>query len=288
MYIVLTNYDIMKRLLCPIDFSEVSINALEFAVAIGEKENSDLTLLNIFSTKDFDNILGSEHVKGKYDKLLALAESKLKAISKEILRVSKKKGLLSCNYKLMPGKIVDVLTELANEAKCQLIVIGTTGHSAYERKYLGGKAESIIQHTHCSVLCVPENHSFHGIKKIIYATDYQEEDKLAIQQLAALAKVLKAEVEVLHVSHHDDIIDKVIYEEFKRELMRFVNYKKISFNRVVFKHVAEGLDEYMKEIDADLLVLLNKKLNFLKSLFHRSLTQHLSKFTDYPLMILKL
>ncbi len=205
----------MKRLLCPIDFSEVSLNALEFAVAIGEKENSNLTLLNVFTPKDFNNILASDHVNEEYNQLLDLAESKLKAISKEILKISKKKGLSSCDYKLKSGKIVDVVTEFANEGNWQLIVIGTTGHSAYERKYLGGKAEKIIQHTQCSVLCVPENHNFHGIKKIVYATDYQEEDKLAIQQLAALAKVLKAEVEVLHVSHHDDTIDKAIYEEFK-------------------------------------------------------------------------
>ena len=278
----------MKRLLCPIDFSEVSLNALEFAVVIGEKENSNLTLLNIFTPKDFNTILGSDHVKKEYDNLLKIAETKLQAISNEIWKISNKKGLKSCDYKLMPGKIVDVLSDLADEEKSDLIVIGTTGHSAYERKYLGGKAERIIQHTHCSVLCVPENHGFHGIKKIVYATDYQEEDKLAIQQLIDLAKVLKAEVEILHVSHHDDTIDKAIYEEFKGELMSFVNYDKISFNRVVFKHVAVGLNEYMNEKNADLLVLLNKKLNFLESLFHRSLTQHLDKFTDYPLMILKL
>jgi nucleotide-binding universal stress UspA family protein len=278
----------MKRLLCPIDFSEVSLNALEFAVVIGEKENRNLTLLNIFTPKDFNTILGSDHVKQEYDNLLKIAETKLQAISNEIWKISNKKGLKSCDYKLMPGKIVDVLSDLAKEDKSELIVIGTTGHSAYERKYLGGKAEKIIQHTHCSVLCVPENHGFHGIKKIVYATDYQEEDKLAIQQLIDLAKVLKAEVEILHVSHHDDTIDKAIYEEFKGELMSFVNYDKISFNRVVFKHVATGLNEYMKEKNADLLVLLNKKLNFLESLFHRSLTQHLDKFTDYPLMILKL
>ena len=70
--------------------------------------------------------------------------------------------------------------------------------------------------------------------------------------------------------------------------MHFVRGHEITFERVVFSHVADGLDEYMKQSSADLLVLLNKKLNFLESLFHRSLTLHLDKFTDYPLMILKL
>jgi nucleotide-binding universal stress UspA family protein len=278
----------MKRLLCPIDFSEVSLNALEFAVNIGEKENSNLTLLNIFTPKDFNTILGSEHLKEEYDNLLGIAETKLQAITKEIWKVSKKNGLLSCDSKLMSGKIVDVLFQVAEAEKSELIIIGTTGHSAYERKYIGGKAEKIIQQAHCSVLCIPENHNFHGIKKIVYATDYQEEDKLAIQQLIDLANVLNAEVEILHISHHDDTIDKALYEEFKQELMHFVSTPKISFNRAIYKHVAEGLNEHMKETNADLLVLLNKKLNFLETLFHRSLTQHLDKFTEYPLMILKL
>jgi len=278
----------MKKLLCPIDFSEVSLNALEFAVAIGEKENSAMMLLNIFTRSDFNKILKSENLNEEYEELLEIAESKLAAISTEILKESKKNGLQSCEYVLKSGKIVDVLGGLAEKEKYDLIVMGTTGHSAYEKKYLGGKAEKIIEHTHCSVLCVPENSNFHGISNIVYATDYQEEDKLAIQQLISFADVIDAKLEVLHVSHHDDVIDKAIFEEFKAELVRFVKNKDVLFNRVVFKQVARGLNDYMKDEKSDLLVLLNKKRNFLKSLFHKSLTQHLNKFTDYPLMILKL
>lgn len=278
----------MKKLLCPIDFSEASLNALEFAVAIGEKENSDMTLLNIFTRSDFNKILNSEHVDEKFEQLQEISEAKLSAISATILKESKSKGLQSCNYMFKSGKIVDVLAEIANEQKYDLIIVGTTGHSAYDRKYLGGKAEKIIEHTHCSVLCIPEDHNFHGINKIVYATDYQEEDKLAIQQLNSFSKVLDAELEILHVSHHDDAIDKAIFEDFKTELLQFVHDGSVLFSRVVFRHIAEGLDEYMKELDADLLVLLSKRKNFLESLFHLSLTHHLNKFTDYPLMILKL
>lgn len=278
----------MKKILCPTDFSEVSLNALEFAAAIGEREQSEMTLLNIVTRSEFNKILKTEDIDKEYERLQDIAKTKLEAISKEILKLSKPKGLQSCDYKLKSGKTVDVLSDLADEEKYDLIVTGTTGHSAYERKYLGGKAEKIINHTHCSVLLVPENHNFHGINKIVYATDYQEEDKIALQQLVDFSVVLNAELEVLHVSHHDDTIDKALFEEFKSELMKFVPNSAVTFKRLVFNHVAKGIDDYMKEADADLLVLLNKKLNFIESLFHRSLTHHLDKFTDYPLMILKL
>jgi len=278
----------MRKILCPIDFSEVSLNALEFAVAIAEKENSSITLLNIFSPEDFNKILEKDHVKEEYEKLQEIAESKLKAISEEIMLMSKKKPPF-CKHILKSGEIVDVLKDLADEDKYDLIVMGTTGHSAYERKYLGGKAEQIIHATQCSVMCVPQDHTFHGIEHIVYATDYQEEDKLAIQQISQLSTVLNARVTVLHVSHHNDAIDKAIYEQFKEEMGHFVaDNVNIAFKRVIFHHVSEGIDEYMKQMKADLLVLLNKKQNFLKILFHTSLIDHLDKFTEYPLMIIKL
>jgi nucleotide-binding universal stress UspA family protein len=212
----------MKKLLCPIDFSEVSLNALEFAVAIGEKENSQITLLNIFTPDDFRKILNTDDVKEEYKKLLEIAESKLKAISEEIMILSNNR-LAACSYLLKSGKVVDVLTEIAATEKFDMIVIGTTGHSALERKYLGAKARKIINEARCSVMVVPENATFHGIKKIVYATDYQEEDKLAIQQIIELAADLKASITVLHVSHHDDTIDKAMYEEFKAELEKFLH-----------------------------------------------------------------
>jgi nucleotide-binding universal stress UspA family protein len=277
----------MKKLLCPIDFSEVSLNALEFAVAIGEKEKSSITLLNIFTPADFNKILNKEHVKEEFENLQEIAEAKLKAISEEIKLLSKNK-LEGCDYILKSGKIVDVLAEISEEERYDLIVTGTTGHSAYEKKYLGGKAQKIIKETQCSVMCVPEDQNYHGIKNIVYATDYQEEDKLAIQQLSELAADLKASVTILHVSHHNDVIDKAVYAEFKEELSKFIDSENIKFKRVIFDHVADGLNDYMLSTHADLLVLLNKKLNFLQSLFHKSLTEHLNKFADYPLLILKL
>lgn len=278
----------MKKLLCPIDFSEVSLKALEFAVAIGEREKSEMMLLNIFTRSDFNRILKSDHLDEDYESIHDIANSKLKAIADEILKVSRKNGLKSCDYAVKPGRIIDELKAIADEEKYDLIVMGTTGHSAYERKYLGGKAESIIRHTHCSVLCVPENASFHGISKIVYATDYQEEDKLALQQITAFAKVLNAKLEVLHVSHHNDAIDKAIFEDFKGGLSSFVAKDNVRIKRLVFNNVAKGLNDHMQKEGADLLVLLNKKRNFLSSLFHLSLTDHLDQFTDYPLMVLKL
>jgi nucleotide-binding universal stress UspA family protein len=277
----------MKKILCPVDFSSASLNALEFAVGIGEHEKSCITLVNIFTPSDFNKILEKQHVKEEYEILLNIAESKLKAMAEEIELLSGSK-LAECNYLLKSGETTEQLAEIVKEGGYDLIVTGMTGHSAEKRKYLAGKAQTIIREMGCSVLCVPEDYSYKGIKKLVYATDYQEEDKLAIQQITTLAEHLGATVTFLHVSHHNDSIDKAMFEEFKRELTKFIDDKPVAFERVVFHNVAEGLTRYMKEQSADLLILLNKKLNFMQSLFHRRLTDQLDKFASHPLLTLKL
>jgi len=278
----------MKNILCPIDFSEASIHALEFAADIVAHEKGRLTLLNIFTPSEFNKLLKSQNLDEDYDNLLAIAEKKLEAIAKEIMHMSGKRGLQECKHHIKSGEIVVKVTEMAKEEDCDLIVIGTTGTSAFKKKYIGDNATDIIKHTHCPVMCIPESHNFHGINRIVYASDYQEEDKLAVQQIVRLATAMDAELKIVHISHHDHAIDKAMYDSFVSELSGFIHYDRTTFDRLVFDHVAEGLDKYAREIGADLLILLDKKLTKVEHLLHRSLTHHIDNFTDYPLLILKL
>jgi nucleotide-binding universal stress UspA family protein len=223
-----------------------------------------------------------------YEKMLLTLESKLEALAKEIMLMSHKNGLTDCTFKLRTGKIVEQVSEVSEEEQSDLIVIGTTGFSAFKKKYIGDNAASIIRHTGCPVLCIPESHNFNGINRIVYASDYQEEDKLAVQQLVSLAGAMDAELKIVHISHHNYSIDKAMYDAFVTELSGFINYDRTTFDRLVFEDVAVGLDHYAKEIGADLLILLDKRLTKVEHIFHRSLTDHIDKFTDYPIMVLKL
>ena len=278
----------MEKILCPIDFSDASLNALEFAVAIGEKNHSQIILVNIFTEADFDLILEHQGVDQEYEELIKVAEMKLQSISNEINKMSKPKGLKECIYWLKSGKVIDVLNECARDEKVDLIVIGATGASNFDKRYIGSKAVSIVENAKCNVLCVPENRNYEGIDRIVYATDYQEEDKIAIQLLVLLAQQMGASIDILHISHHNDTIDKAIYEDYIREMKAFVDYDKLSFNREVYHHISEGLENYMKKTGSDLLVLLYKRHDFFENLFRNSLTKHLSNFADFPFMVMKL
>lgn len=277
----------MNKILCPIDFSEVSLNAIEFAAKLADAHHARLVLLNVFTEEDFNQILDTDTINKDYNEKLNLAEKKLKSLSEEINSSEKKNGLMGCTYIFRTGKLTEKVFEVAREEKADLIVVGTTGLTGLTEKYVGSKTLRIIEDAPCSVLVVPQDQAFHKIKRIVYATDYQEEDKIAIQQAINLATVLDASLNVLHISHSESDINNAIYNDFVEEIKSFANYKKLRVHREVFSSTTQGIKEYVHRENVDLLALLSKKRNFFENLFHHSVTKDLYAFSDFPFMVIK-
>ncbi len=275
----------MNKILCPIDFSSASLNAIEFAVDIGKKFHSRLTLLHVFTESDFNKALGAE-AKGKtFKELLGIATKKITALVDTINQESQDKGLETCDFFIELGELKEKVEETAMAEHYDLIVMGTTGVSRTNGVFFGSNTEDIIEDVAKPILCIPESAKFSSFNKIVYGSDFLEEDKLAIQEVISFATMFDARVNVLHVNvgNSDDE-----YDQFADELKSFITYDKITFVSRKYDKISDGLQEYMQTEGADLLVVFKRKRGFVKSIFSRSLTKILSFSTDKPLLVLKL
>lgn len=278
----------MNKILCPIDFSNASLNALEYAARIGEKHHADLVLLYVFTEEEY-RVLLKKNEGSSYEEWKRRVEEKLESLVNEVKATSEKKGLVNCRYLLKQGDLVNTIKETVATLGAHLIVMGTTGVSDVTEAYVGSNTVQVIKRTTCPVLCVPEKAVYKKLKKVVYATDYQEEDKRAILQLLAFITPFNAQVDILHVSHNARLFEKIVYEDFKKELKSYINYEKLTFTMQVYEdEVNLGIDRYMIAQEAELLVLLTRERNFFEKLFTRSLTQRMSYFVDYPLLVFKI
>ena len=278
----------MNRILCPIDFSNASLNALEYAARVGEKHRSDLTLLYVFTEEELNIQLEKGGEKISYDHWKAQVDDNFQRIISEVKATSVKKGLVGCKYVLKQGDLIKSIKETVIEGGFNLIVMGTKGVSDITETYVGSNTVKVIEQTNCPVLCVPEKANYKKFKKIVYATDYQEEDKKAISQLLVFATPFDAQINILHVSHNNKLFEKAVYEDYKNEITTYINYEKLSFSIQVYEDkIDRGIDQYMITEEAELLVLLTKEKNFFEKLFTRSLSESMSYFVDYPLLIFK-
>lgn len=277
----------MKKIICPVDFSGASLNAIEFAARIGAKHHSSLTLLYVFTEEEYSALL--EHKSYTLDEWKQKAEGKLANLAREVNQDSEKKGLARCIFETSQGNLTKAILERAGSGTGQCIVMGTNGASDVTETYVGSNTVDVIEKTNCPVLCIPEKAQYHQFRKIVYASNYQEEDKRAIRQLADFSRPFGGEITVLHISHRDRLLEKALQEDFKREVLHHVNYPDMKFVNYLYKDAVNlGLDQYMVKENAALLVLLTRHRNLFDKIFSRSLSQKMSYFVDYPLLLYKM
>ena len=277
----------MKKILCPIDFSEASLNALSYAQVIAEKYQTSLTLLNIFTDNEFDELLQSDDVDHEISKKTEIAEQKLKQLADTINKNSKSKGLTYCDFQLRFGKLIPSVSDHIKEHKNQLIVMGTSGFGGQKEGKMGSNTATMIEKVSANVLCIPYGKSYEDFSDIIYGSDYYEEDKIAIRNLVSFATLFKSNIKILHITASQENEAKNDLDQFRKSIETFISYPQMTYSICESNDELKGLQEYAKKNNVDLIVLLKINMSFLYNLFHDSLTKKMTYFSDFPLLVLK-
>jgi len=274
----------MNKIICPVDFSEASLNALEFAIEIGKKFHSHITLFHVFTERDFNKVVGQDFVGKSFKELMAMATNKLKKISDQLNEDYN--GQITCSYQLELGELIDKLEDTIKNEGYDLLVMGTTGVSKMKGVSFGSNTEDAIEDIGIPILCVPKSANYQGFQKITYASDFMEEDRIAIQEVISFATMYDSRISVLHINLGDDDAE---YEKFVENLKSFIQYYKIGFVNKKFKDdVGAGIEEHLVEEKSDLLAVFKKQRSFVGSIFHKSITKVLSFSSQKPLLVLKL
>lgn len=272
------------NILCPIDFSDTSLNALEYAVRIGEKHQAHLIMLYVFSEEEFNKRLTTKEVKsfGEYsdeasDQLVAIAE-----------KLSERKRSCQIDWRVEPGKFMPAVNQVIKDENIDLLVMGTKGASDALDAFSGTQTVKIIEETDIPVLAVPKSANYEKIGHAVYASDYAEEDKVAIKMMIELLAPFRPKYTILHMSKKDSTVSQAIYDENKEALGAFLKEPKVEYHRSTYESsVALGIDDFMMREKAELLAVLMEKRNFIERVFHRSVTKKLSYLMDFPLLVYK-
>jgi nucleotide-binding universal stress UspA family protein len=140
----------IKKILVPVDFSECSNKALQYAIPIAKQFGAKITLMHAL-------LYPFESAE------MAMAEAAgIQAAREELNRLSQKIGDgITTRAILRVGKAPGEIVEAAKETGADLIVISTHGRSGLAHVLLGSTAERVVRHAPCPVLVVREKeHEF--------------------------------------------------------------------------------------------------------------------------------
>lgn len=273
------------RILCPTDFSECSLNALEYAARLGEKYQAQLILFHVLNREDYLK-LSPNDTQGRYQ--VEFVQEKLKNLQSAVLGESIAGGLKGCEIAIREGQIVEGTLDYASEIEADLIVSGTEGMNELREQIIGSRASRLVQQSDRDVIIVPRKVFFKRPRKFVYATDYLEEDKLAIQKVVEMARKFDSEIDLVHISSSQKSIEKSLHLAMVDEIKPFVRYDKVNYVLKSYRDdLALGLENYLQVAKGDMLVTLSKKKAFFDQIFSKNLSKKMAYFLNKPLWVIK-
>jgi universal stress protein A len=141
----------LHNILVPLDFSESSLKALEYALSLGGQYASTLHLLHVLEPPAFIAGLESLPVVVPMDELAGVLQKKLAALARERVPASQ-----PCVPRVVTGRTYEEIIAVARSIEADLIIIATHGYTGLKHLVLGSTAERVIQHAPCPVLVVRE------------------------------------------------------------------------------------------------------------------------------------
>jgi universal stress protein A len=143
----------IRRILCPIDFSDHSRRALDHAIAVARWYESTLTVLHVFSPAPV-TAFGPGPVVFEPIILTSADRDQLLADTKAFAETESAPGI-TIEAVVREGNTAGEILEQATSMKADLLVISTHGRSGFERLLLGSVAEKVLRKVSCPVMTVP-------------------------------------------------------------------------------------------------------------------------------------
>lgn len=199
----------LKSILCPIDFSEFSVSAFEYALSLAEYYQSRLVALHIVELWKYPF---ADYAA--YETDFAKASEAIEEGGEQRLREFVNKYSAKANQPelvVLQGNASDCILSLAQAENTEGIVMGTHGRRGFDRLVLGSTTDKVIRKAACPVLVVSKpSHKLmttgpdgrHRLSRILYCTDFSNNSKLARDYAISVAGEYGAELTLLHVSEN--------------------------------------------------------------------------------------
>lgn len=137
-----------KKILCPVDFSNTSINAARHAIEFAFQNKAEITFIHIIDIKMLQET--SDLSGGAIDEYSLLVEEE-RPVLKKLKEESEKKGIKTRTF-LKVGIPCALISEEAENGGYDLIIMGTHGKTGLTRVVLGSIAENILRDSKIPVL----------------------------------------------------------------------------------------------------------------------------------------
>jgi nucleotide-binding universal stress UspA family protein len=159
----------IRRILVPVDFSDYSLEALEYAVQVATLFTAETTLLHVLEPASYGLDFTLSHASDEH-KMRKRLETRLA----DLAGLLTKQGLRAA-HAFDAGVPGEAIAAWAKEKACDLIVMGTRGRRGLQNLLIGSVAQTVLRHAACPVLTMRSPKFGPGHRRVLaHASDKTE------------------------------------------------------------------------------------------------------------------
>jgi universal stress protein A len=145
----------LRKILVPVDHSDCSRAALEYALFLAERFDAEIEVLHVVETPPG----GEEHTvvkpdTGEEELLSDLLMQQGEKAATEFLAPFVQGRTIPIARSLLTGQPAKVIAAAAADRQADLIVMGTHGRSGFDRLIMGSVTERVLRSAPCPVVVV--------------------------------------------------------------------------------------------------------------------------------------
>ncbi|RPD38239.1 universal stress protein [Chitinophaga barathri] len=272
----------MQKILVPTDFSDTAFNAARYAVSFARQAKAtDIVLFHAygFPPQPTSAILAlTDADTPEYRQMLDQQMAKLKQELQSLLV-----EYVNIETKISPLTFLEGLHEALADVNISAAVMGITGKSALEQRFIGSNALNAADTTNLPLVIVPHAVVYEKVHRILFA--YNTKQPLQDHQVSGIRSILNdlhATLEIVHVSTTEENSG-----EAPEEVLRAFGLTPSSYHEVQNIDLIAGIQGYAAESNADMLLAIPGEYGFFAELFHKSITKRLAFNADVPVVIMR-
>jgi hypothetical protein len=283
----------MKTNLLLLDSYRNIENLISFAFSFSNRFNRKLKIVYVFDfswmsqsymvspTGAIDpNLVSAEtHAKKEFD----VAEKKIRGIADEFMKHYTVK--IPFEIGISQTNRIDLVKEEIKQNDGMMLLI--SNHQSYT-DISGGLVgyPNIIEHVDCPVFVIPDDTKLSVLKNVVYATDYNPEDVTSLKHLSNFMKQSEnTHITVLHNEKDYDFNERLKWEGFKEVVKEEMDTSDFGFTLKTNKDFLKGIEEFTKENDPDLLVILKEKKGFFEQIFTSNEIKNVLTHLNKPVLV---
>ncbi|MCR6720150.1 MAG: universal stress protein [Chitinophagaceae bacterium] len=269
----------MKTILAPTDFSEPSVEAVNYAADMARTMGAQLVILHVCAVPvSFREMSATASVA---DRWMDYAQSQMTALKSDIEeRVQSEVPVVA---EVNSGDVVMEIDEACSRYQPYAVIISAETMGPIERWLAEAKTLAVEKHLNWPLLVVPAGANFRNIRRIGVACDLKKVlNNIPAQEIRELVQQFKAKLHILHVCVETDehISEESIGE--KDWLIDILSDLHPKFHFIFDEEVESGIQAWADTQQLDMLILIPRKQVFPASLFRRRRSPRLVMHAHIP------